>query len=115
MNAARLGKLQITLTTPVVLDAYEVRGDNILPLSSGFITFPKGTVFSRLRNEGGYISGISTEIAGKRYYVYSIPRAEHWIVGQRNDQQFVGYFHGGKNTRKTKRNRKTTRRNKSTN
>lgn len=115
ISSSRLAKLQITLTTPVVLDAYEVRDNNVVPLSSGFITFPKGTVFSRLRNEGGYISGISTEIAGKRYYVYSIPRAEHWLVGQRNDTQFVGYFHGGaRNTRK-RRNRKGTRRNKSTN
>lgn len=110
ISSSRLAKLQITLTTPVVLDAYEVRDNNILPLGSGFITFPKGTVFSRLRNEGGYISGISTEIAGKRYFVYSIPRAEHWTM-RRNDQQFIGYFHGGKNnTRRNKRNRKTTRR-----
>jgi hypothetical protein len=111
ISASRLAKLQITLTTPVVLDAYEVRDNNVVPLSSGFITFPKGTVFSRLRNEGGYISGISTEIAGKRYYVYSIPRAEHWLVGHRNDTQFIGYFHGGKKTRKTKRSRKTRRTN----
>ena len=109
INAARLEKLQITLSTPVVLDAYEYRNNNIIPISS-FITFPKGTVFSRLRKEGGYISGISSEIAGKRYFVYSIPRAEH-LTMHRNDQQFVGYFHGGKkNTRKNKRNRKTTRR-----
>lgn len=102
----QLKKLQITLTSPIYIDAYEYLNNQPDRISSGVIEFPAGTIFSKLKNENGYISGISSEIDGKRYFVYSIPQAERWTL-QRNDL-FVGYYHGG--DRKTRKNKKRTMR-----
>jgi len=100
-SAAKLKKLQITLTRPVELEAYEYINDTQV-IYSDIIRFPVGTVFSGLKEDTGYISGISSEIGGKRYFAY-IPRAGEWTL-QRDDQKFIGYYHGGKrNTRKTKK------------
>jgi len=60
-------------------------------------------VFSQLRRVAhGRVSGISSLIAGKRYFVDRIPDAELWGYG--TDSIGVGYYHGG--TRKHKKNKK---------
>lgn len=100
-SARQLKKLQITLTRPVELEAYEYI-DNQQHTYSGIKRFPVGTVFSGLKEDTGYISGISSDIGGKRYFAF-IPRAGEWTL-ERDDQKFIGYYHGGKrNTRKTKK------------
>jgi hypothetical protein len=109
ISASRLKKLQITLTRPVEMEALEFIDNQPDSEYAGIITFPKGTVFSRLRKENGWISGISSEIGDKRYFVYSIPRATEWTL-ERNDQ-YLGYFHGG--SKKTRKNNKNKNNNKS--
>lgn len=100
--AFQIKNLQITLTSPLHIDAYEILDDGSAAFS-GTKTFRAGTVFSNLKREfGGFISGDSGKIAGKRYHVLWIPGAETW-TRQRNDNQ-AGYFHGGRRmTRKSRR------------
>jgi len=102
----KLKKLQITLTSPLRIDAYEITDDG-WHVFSGIKTFRAGTVFSNLKRDFvGRISGDSGKISGKHYHVMWIPGAETW-TRQRNDKQ-AGYFHGER--RNTKR-RNTKRRN----
>lgn len=68
--------------------------------------FPAGTVFSQLRRVAhGHVSGISSPLRGKRYFVDRIPDAELW--GQGANSIGVGYYHGG--TRKNKKNKRKYR------
>ena len=104
--AFQVEPLQITLTRPLHIDAYEILDDGS-SMFSGIKTFHTGTVFSNLKREiGGFISGDSRKVSGKRYHVLWIPGAETW-TRQRNDNQ-AGYFHGGR--RNTKRTTRKSRR-----
>ncbi len=99
MNA-NLSNLQITLREQRLFFSREypdIFSDETFRMRA----FPAGTVFSQLRRGAhGRVSGISSPISGKRYFVDHIPDAELWGLGM--DSIGVGYYHGG--TRKTKKN-----------
>jgi hypothetical protein len=106
-----LPNLQITLREQRLFFSRE-HPDLFTPQPFILRVFPAGTVFSQLRRVAhGRVSGISSPIRGKRYFVDSIPDAELWGYG--TDSIGVGYYHcGSRKNKKNKNNKKNKRRSK---
>jgi hypothetical protein len=103
-----LPNLQITLREQRLFFSRE-HPDLFTPQPFILRVFPAGTVFSQLRRVAhGRVSGISSPIRGKRYFVDRIPDAELWGLG--TDSIGVGYYHGGsrKNKKSNRRSKKST-------